>query len=241
MNTLKIVTTQNIELEYDLASLGERIAGYIIDSLILIAYLVIILFIFIGGDLIRWSDSLIFLFIIPVFFYHLVSEILMNGQTVGKKVMNIKIISLDGRPATIGQYLIRWLFRFVDFTITNCLGALICVAVSEKRQRIGDIVAGTAMIKTVPRTAFQQTLYTPVQPVDYTVSFPEVTQLGDKDMQLIKEVIMSVQKTGNHALALQAANKIMETLHIQSAMEPLHFLQTVLADYNYLTSVDNDA
>ena len=241
MNTLKIVTTQNIELEYDLASLGERIAGYIIDSLILIAYLVIILFIFIGGDLIRWSDSLIFLFIIPVFFYHLVSEILMNGQTVGKKVMNIKIISLDGRPATIGQYLIRWLFRFVDFTITNCLGALICVAVSEKRQRIGDIVAGTAMIKTIPRTAFQQTLYTPVQPVDYTVSFPEVTQLGDKDMQLIKEVIMSVQKTGNHALALQAANKIRETLQIQSGMEPLHFLQTVLADYNYLTSVENDA
>lgn len=236
MNTIKITTTQNIELEYDLASLGERIVGYIIDLLIVSAYVVVILMIFISGNYINRNEWMIFVFIIPVFFYDLVSEIFMNGQSVGKRVMNIKVISLDGGQATLGQYLIRWVFRLIDFSLTSNLCALISVAVSERKQRVGDMVAGTTLIKTIPRTVFQQTLYVPTQQVDYTVSFPEVANLADKDMQLIKEVIIHVNKTSNTKLAHQAAEKIKQTLHIQSTMEPIQFLQVLLADFNHLTS-----
>lgn len=240
MNTVKITTTQNIELEYDLASLGERVVGYIVDALIVTAYLIIILVVFMGVNLINSDGLIMFLFMFPIFFYHLLSEILMNGQSVGKKVMNIKVISLDGHQPSLGQYLIRWLFRLVDFTVTNGICALICVAVSEKKQRVGDIVAGTTVIKTVPRTALHQTIYTPVQHSEYTVSFPEVARLADKDIQLIKEVIISVNKSGNTTLAMQAAEKIKETLGIQSTMEPMQFLQTLLVDYNQTTATVNE-
>lgn len=236
MNTIKIPTTQNIELEYELASVGERIAGYFIDLLIIIAYFIIMSFIMIGSNLIGWNSWILFLFFIPVFFYDLISEVYMNGQSVGKRVMKIKVVSLDGGQASVGQYLIRWLFRLVDFSMTNNLCALISVAVSEKKQRVGDMVAGTTLIRTSPRTAFQQTIYVPTRQADYTVSFPEVANLADNDMQLIKEVIISVNKTGNMMLAHEASEKIKQTLRIQSSMPPLHFLQALLSDYNYLTS-----
>ena len=83
----------------------------------------------------------------------------MNGQSVGKRILKIKVISLDGSQPSIGQYFIRWLFRLVDFALTAQVGGLICVAVSKNKQRIGDIVAGTTLIKTVPYTQLDHMLF----------------------------------------------------------------------------------
>jgi uncharacterized RDD family membrane protein YckC len=237
MNTILITTSQNIDVEYDLASLGERIAGYIIDLLIVIAYVIIVMLIAGSTHLLReetiWVYILLFL---PVMFYDLASEVLLNGQSVGKKVMKIKVISIEGGQPSLGQYIIRWLFRLIDFTFTNCLCALISIAVSERKQRVGDMVAGTTLIKTTARTGFQQTLYTPTPDINYTVSFPGVINLSDKDMQLIKEVTLQINRTGNNYLAYHAAEKIKQLLDVQTNLEPAHFLQVVIADYNYLTS-----
>jgi uncharacterized RDD family membrane protein YckC len=239
MNTIKITTSQNIELEYDLASLGERIAGRIFDTLIIGAYVLLLFYLFspYRYDSFRSLQVLtIVLSLLPIIFYDLLSELLMNGQSVGKRIMKIKVISLDGGRASFGQYVIRWLFRLVDFTLTNSICALVCVAASQNKQRVGDMVAGTALIKTNPRTALLQTLYVPVKENNYRVSFPEVTNLADKDMQLVKEVILSVAKSGNTLVALKAADKIKQILQINSNLEPLYFLEVLMADYNYLTS-----
>ena len=238
MNTIKITTTQNIEIEYDLASLGERIAGRLLDGLIIGAYVIILVVIaFNMGNLVEKNPWLIIILILPVMFYDLVSEILMNGQSVGKRIMNIKVVSLNGSQPTLGQYMNRWLFRLVDFSLTGSICALITVAVSLHKQRLGDMVAGTALIKTKPKTTIEQTIYAPLPVVDYNVTFPEVINLTDKDIQLVKEVILTVNKTGNTVLAYQAAEKIKQTLNVKSDLEPFHFLQVLIADYNYLTAM----
>lgn len=136
MNTISITTSQNIELEYELGSLGDRIMGRILDFLVLISY-VLILFAIIGfGNFEKFLDNntwFIIIFIgIPIVFYDLLSEMFLNGQSLGKKIMGIKIIALNGEQASFGQYLIRWLFRLVDFSISGSLVALIMVAVTEK-------------------------------------------------------------------------------------------------------------
>lgn len=237
MSTIRITTSQNIELEYDLSSVGERIVAYIIDMLIIIAYFILVSILFFNRSLGRASDTLIYVVILPALFYHLGSEILMNGQSVGKKAMKIKVISLDGGSASLGQYLIRWVFRLVDFTVSSWLAGLIAVAATEKRQRVGDLVAGTTLIRTVPRATFQETLYVPPVPAEYQVRFPEVEKLSDKDMQLVKEVIMNVRKSGNSMLALQAAEKIEQTIGVtRGQLEPGAFLMALLADYNAITS-----
>jgi uncharacterized RDD family membrane protein YckC len=238
MSVIKVTTTQNIELEFELASLGERMVAYLVDGAIIAGYYLSVVLILIGSQVMNRNEWLIFALLLPVFFYDLASEVFMNGQSVGKKVMNIKVISLSGESASVAQYLIRWLFRLVDFTLTFNLCALISIAVSERHQRVGDMVAGTTLIKTRPRSSLQHTIYTPVVTENYTVTFPEVSNLSSRDVQLVKEVIMSVNQSGNIMLARHAADKIKEVLHIQSDMEARTFLLLLLSDYNYLTSME---
>lgn len=240
MASIHITTTQNIELEYELASLGDRILGRIIDGLIIAGY-VIIIFAVIGfgnlGDFINDNGWIVFLLIIPYAFYDLTSEILLNGQSAGKKAMGIKVISLDGSQPSISQYLIRWLFRIVDFTFTGGLLATICTAVSQKHQRVGDMIAGTTLVKTKPRTSIQQTIYQPTPAEDYKTTYAEVINLSDTDMQLIREVMYTVGKTGNTMLAWQTMEKVETVLKIKNKnQEPMDFLSTILSDYNHLTS-----
>ncbi len=238
MAVISITTSQNIELEYDLASLGERMVATIIDFVILAGYIIIVsMFTNLSGGL-DYKFGWVYLFLfLPVTFYSLLCETFLNGQSVGKKAMGIKVISLNGNPASFGQYLIRWLFRLVDLWIGSFVLAVIMIAVTEKHQRIGDIVAGTTVVKTRPRTSLQQTLYTPVADTNYAVNYPEVTQLSDNDMQLVKEVLINVQRSGNTPLAIQTMEKIESVLNIKSYHDdPVKFLGAVLSDYNHLTS-----
>ena len=240
MAVISITTTQNIELEYDLASLGERIVATIIDLVIFFGYVIIVnLFASSSGGFFTndFGWVIYFLVMLPVTFYSLLSETFLNGQSVGKRVMGIKVISLNGHQASFGQYLIRWLFRLADLWMSSFILATIMVAVTDKHQRVGDVVAGTTLVKTRPRSSMQQTLYMPVAETTYNVNYPEAVQLSDNDMQLVKEVLINVQKSGNNMLAYQTMKKIESVLNIQSRHEdPVNFLYTLLSDYNHLTS-----
>ncbi len=239
MATISITTTQNIELEYELAGLGERILARIIDWIVIIAYAGVFLALIGLSNIDTFFDNngwFILIIILPIFFYDLISELWLDGQSLGKKAMAIKVISLNGEQPSAGQYLIRWLFRIIDFSFSGSLCALISVAVTEKHQRLGDIIAGTTLVKTKARTGFNQTIFTPTIDEQYIITYPEAINLSDRDMQLIKEVILNVQKSGNTMLALQTMNKIEQVLHITSKHHPMDFLHIVLKDYNHLSS-----
>lgn len=233
MSSIRVNTTQNIQLEFELATLGDRILAFLLDWTILIVYIFTVLII--GLNLLKGATWLIILLFLPAVFYYLVFETIFNGQTVGKKAKNIRVVSLDGNSATFGQYLIRWLFRLIDITMTEGLCGLLCVALNPNHQRLGDMVAGTAVIKTDVHTSLEETIYTPVQN-NYEVHFPEVVNLKGNDIQLIKEVLLRYANSGNLLLVHNTAEKIKEVLQIQVEMEPYLFLHTVIADYNYLES-----
>lgn len=234
MAVISITTTQNIELEYELAGIGERIVATIIDLVIFLGYYIIL------GVLSSTNFDLGWFWVmasLPVTFYSLISEMVFNGQTVGKKVMGIKVISLNGNQASFGQYIIRWMFRLIDLWTTFFVLGTIFISTTEKHQRLGDIVAGTTLIRTRPRSSIEQTLYVPTAVTDYTVTFPEVINLRDSDMQLIKEVIINVRKSGNTMLAWQATERLEKILHIKNQYDdPLSFLYIILSDYNHLAA-----
>lgn len=240
MDTIKITTTQNIDVEYELASLGDRILGYIIDMLVIIAYVVIILALFFGFPEMFDTGSKamsLFYFFIPIIFYDVAFELILNGQSPGKRVMHMKVISLTGGQPSLGQYLIRWLFRVVDFSMFSGLVATITVAVSEKKQRVGDIIAGTTVVKTTPRTKIAHTIFAADKNPNYQITYPEVINLNDRDIELIKEVLRNFHQTGNTNLTLQAQQKVEQVLHIMSKQpESWNFLSVILKDYYYVTS-----
>lgn len=233
MSSIRVNTTQNIQLEFELATLGDRILAFLLDLVIIIAYVFLVFIIFFSVfNANRWIEIILFL---PALFYYLILETFLNGQTIGKRARNIRVVSLDGNSATFGQYLIRWLFRLIDITLTEGLCGLLCVALNQNHQRLGDMVAGTAVIKTTVSVSLEDTIYTPVEN-NYEVHFPEVVNLKANDIQLIKEVLLHDAHSDNLLLVHHAAEKVKTILQINSDMEPYLFLHTVIADYNYLES-----
>jgi len=246
METIKVNTTQHVDIDYPVAGLGERIAARLIDlGMFLGLYIIFIILIALTGlsGAIKSIQYLIPVLLITYaasfVFYNLICEIFMNGQCVGKRLMKIKVISLDGSQPTIGQYFIRWLFRLVDFGLTMQVGGLICIAVSEKKQRIGDIVAGTTVIKTVPQTDFSHIAFHPVEEEYISVFSNTTTVLSDRDIELIHEVIATYYKTHNTELIYTMSGKVASLLsiNIPQGMNEMEFLKTIVKDYNHQTAI----
>ncbi|HLT74825.1 MAG TPA: RDD family protein [Ohtaekwangia sp.] len=236
MQTIRVHTTQNVSIQYPLASLGDRLLAYIIDQFILFfyAYAAILLL-----DKLLYTDNWWVFFLIagvPLIFYSLAFELLMNGQSPGKMAMRIRVIRLDGTPPGVGNYLMRWVFRFVDFGISGGAVAMISIASSKNGQRIGDMVAGTSVIKVAAKEEItsEEVFVTPDE--NYVPTFTEVTNLSTRDIELVQRALEVNRKHGNSQPAIVASGKIKAVLGIESEMPPIKFLYTIVQDYNHLTS-----
>ncbi|OCX50761.1 hypothetical protein BEL04_18685 [Mucilaginibacter sp. PPCGB 2223] len=244
MQTVQIKTAQNIDIDYEVADLGERVLGRLADIGIFVGLALVLLFL---ASLTSWNEVfgilLIIVYLVAFVFYDLLCELFFNGQSIGKRVMKIKVISIDGSRPSFGQYLIRWLFRIVDFSIGSGICALIAVAVSQKKQRIGDMVAGTTLIKTKPRVQMDSIAFMPVTVSTYQPVFPQVINLTDKDITLVHDVIVSYNATGNAVLVYNMALRIKEHLGITlpEDMTELQFLNILIKDYNHLSSISAEA
>jgi uncharacterized RDD family membrane protein YckC len=242
METIKVNTSQHVDIDYPVAGLGERVAARLIDGAVFVVTFFLGMMVLSVTGIMNTSE--IALIIIAIIygccyvFYDLLCEIFWNGQSIGKRLLKIKVISLDGAQPSIGQYFMRWIFRIVDFSFTGSLCALICVAVSEKKQRVGDMVAGTTLIKTEPRTHFNHIAFHPTAE-DYIVKFNNVHLLSDRDIELIHEVITAYYKTQNKTLIFQMAEKVMNLLQITlpDGMNEFEFLKTIIEDYKHITAL----
>jgi uncharacterized RDD family membrane protein YckC len=237
MEIITVHTTQNIDIDYEIGGLGERILAYLIDLAIFVALAII------GGILTNvLSNTGIGVYFIIVglmlLFYDLICESFFNGQSVGKLVMKIRVISLDGTRPKFSQFLLRWLFRLVDnFGITVYLGGVVSIILTDKGQRIGDIIAGTVVIRTKPRTNMNNLVFARVED-GYQPVFAQAGQLKDTDIALIHEVIESYFKTGNNVMVYKMADRIREYLQISLPpnMNSMQFLQTIIKDYSHITA-----
>ncbi len=236
MQTITVQTSQNIDIEYDLAGVGDRMVAYLIDFLIYIAYFIVVLLIFqnISRTAGYYYQLVAF---IPVLLYQLLCEVFMNGQSIGKRTKNIRVISLDGNQPHIGQYLIRWLFRIVDTMMSTGLVAIITIALSARGQRLGDMLAGTTVVRTKRRTQMDDTLFMETEE-DYVVKYPESVNLSDQDITLLKEVLNrhTKQSYESAGLTMKAALKVKNMLNIHTIDDPRAFLEDIIRDYNFLTS-----
>lgn len=242
METVRVNTSQHVDIDYPVAGLGERVAAYLIDYGIFFAIYLICIFIVAFGSQTSGFNNTPFIIMVVVYlvsyvFYDLLCEIFMNGQSVGKKVLKIKVVSLDGGQPTFGQYLIRWVFRIVDFVLSFGLGGFISVAVSDKKQRIGDRVAGTTLIKTKAATTIDHIAFAPTLE-DYQPTFEQLHTLSDADIELVHEVIRTYYKTYNPNLVYEMAAKLQNLLSITlpEGMNELDFLKTVVNDYTHVTA-----
>lgn len=235
MQTIQVRTTQNVVIQYPLASIGDRILAHIIDQLIKVVYVVALVAAILRLE-IQTPWLIISLIAVPLFLYALLFEIFMNGQTPGKRAMNIQVVRLDGTEASIGDYLLRWIFSLVDFGFLSGALAVIVIAVNGKGQRIGDIVAGTTVVKLLAQKEITaEEIF--IEPAStHQPTFPEVSNLNPQDIELIRRALDAFNHYQNDQPALAIAEKLKETLKIQTDMYAVQFLETVVKDYNHYTS-----
>jgi hypothetical protein len=122
------------------------------------------------------------------------------------------------------------------FTFVIYLPDILCIAISKKSQRLGDLVAGTVLIDQRARTSIHETIYLEIEDKNYTAKYPEVMRLSDRDINGIRNLL--AMKTGSkdvEAYMIDVAHRIKEVLKIQSDMHAKDFLQQLLTDYNALT------
>jgi len=259
MSLIKIDTPFNIDLEFEIAEFHKRLLAYIIDFLILVIYLFCMKELLYTGFRLDGEDAVgvdILVISMPMFLYPLFTELWMKGQTVGKKILGIRIISLEGGEPTLGQYITRWitrvwewpfLFGYVAYNIISLpvytiitaflgIAVVIIIAVNGKNQRLGDMAANTAVVNTKTSLTLADTVFMQVTNTDYKVMFPQVMRLSDRDINTIKSVLSHAMKKGQFDMCNRVAMKVQEVLKIHSDMYSNDFLEKLLEDYNYLAT-----
>lgn len=253
MPVTRLHTGFNIEVEFTVSAFHKRLLAWIIDLLVLFIYLWLcnkLVTALSGISQNRQYGLLDFLLWIPVLLYYLVFELFTNGQSPGKRVMRIRVITATGGQPTISQYLIRWMFRSIDFptwlffALINTywpwylfpllFTGLICFILTPNSQRVGDLLAGTIVIDTNTESNWQQTVFMEVEEA-YEPVYPGVMGLSDRDMNTIKQVLLYARKKPNDPVLHQVALKIQTALRIETDLDAAEFLEVLLKDYNFLS------
>lgn len=237
MERVSINTSQNVQISYSLAGLSDRIFAYLIDILIMVSITVVLIIILSYTGVLNSSPFLAIIAIIPAFFYHLISEVSMNGQSIGKKMMNIKVVKLNGAQATLGGYLLRWLLWPIDTFFYGGV-AILCIIIGGKGQRLGDISAGTTVIK-LKKSGFLKDHTLNDLDMNYTPVFLNADQLTPEYVELIKKAIKAKLEMLDDRPVTAIATKTRNKLNISSEMPDLKFLHTIIKDYHHLMLAGN--
>jgi uncharacterized RDD family membrane protein YckC len=149
---LVVATPERVSFGYQVAGLGTRAIAQLLDLLIVSGILIAIgLAAFAAGALLgspTLSDliTLVGGFIV-VFGYFWVSEAMWSGQTIGKKVFRLRAVGDRGEPLTFMQAGVRNIVRIVDFLPYGYGVGLIVLFANGKGKRLGDLAAGTVVVK----------------------------------------------------------------------------------------------
>jgi len=245
MQTIEIQTAQNVNIEYPVASVGDRVVAAIIDQLIMVGYLIAIIFLYIWllnlteGSPLHFPVAYFVILFLPLFFYHLLCETFLNGQSFGKKIMKMRVVKLDGSQAGIGSYFLRWILAPIDIYFTYGSVGLITMLINGKGQRLGDLAANTTVVKLKTEAKLDDTILQ-ATPLNYEVKLPEVSSLNDRDISIVKEVLDLNYKNPDAVMYEKILYKTKEAIEkkigVTSNLHPLTFLDIVLKDYNYLLS-----
>ncbi|MDR1330488.1 MAG: RDD family protein [Tannerella sp.] len=234
-----IITSQYVQIDQTPASIGERILARVIDFLLLIVYSYALVAVFSLAA--KYMDFLleddvfavcIVVVLLPVFFYTLLWEVFNRGQTPGKKALGIRTVMKDGSVPTLSAYLLRWLMMMVDFYLLQFVGAL-SILLTENRQRLGDLAAGTIVIKEKNYRRINVTLdeFRHLS-ADYRPVFPQAENLSLEQVNLISQTLFRYD-TQRPQRIRELSARVRSFLHIDPQMHDESLLQTLVRDFQY--------
>lgn len=143
-----IPSPEGVAVDYVLAGIGSRFLSELIDWLLRLAVLGALVGVLLatGGGEVQGIIFLIAAFA-ATFAYDIVFEVWGGGRTPAKRWNGLRVVRVGGQPVTFGPSAVRNLLRIVDEPLTLFLGAVISITITERNQRLGDLAAGTIVIR----------------------------------------------------------------------------------------------
>lgn len=211
-------------------------------------------------DLNTFFQILFIILLFPVLFYSLWTETVFNGQTFGKMICQIRVVKLNGYHAGFPEYFTRWAFRLVDFwtgmfmilffipifgdETGSILAALMMfmsgfvaffsIIRTKNSQRIGDIVAGTTVLKLKEKHSMDITILEDIRD-SYVPTYSQVIRLSDNDARIIKDTFTVARKNSDYATLKRLRVKLESVMDVEGKGGDAEFIDTVMKDFNYYT------
>ena len=198
-----IITGQFVRISQTPASIGERLIALVIDYILLGFYVFSTLALFSRIHLPSDFTMLFFFTIVylPVLLYAFLCEMFNQGQSFGKRLMNIRVVKADGSTPGIGSYLLRWLLFPIDGPVTGGLGLLV-VLLTKNSQRMGDLAAGTMVIKEKNYRKIHVSLDEfDYLTKDYRPTYPQASDLSLEQINVITRTLQSGKKDRTRRIA----------------------------------------
>lgn len=234
-NSIEIRTAQQVTLSYDLATVGARILSTLIDGALILLILWVTRFILGGGLLSAWASFII------LTFYHLAFETVLGGRSPGKMITGIRVMRTDGAPIGFADCFLRWIVRPLDITFSGGALGLFLVLGSEKRQRLGDMMAGTAVVsvKHSLHYAYHDLMRLHHKNPEQNITWPQLRHIEEKHILFIKNIINSRDDYSEnaHQQALRkCAERMVALLELEKhPADERGFLQQIVNEYIVLT------
>jgi uncharacterized RDD family membrane protein YckC len=144
---ITIATPEGIDVDLVLAGLGSRFMARLVDSLVQFGTILALLILsawFHNG----WIDAVLIVIDFAMFFiYDVVFEVFGSGRTIGKRSAGLRVVRSGGQPVGFWASVVRNILRLVDFLPTAYLVGMISVIVTAHNQRLGDLAAGTVVVR----------------------------------------------------------------------------------------------
>jgi uncharacterized RDD family membrane protein YckC len=215
LGRLELETPDHVVLRYDLAGGGNRGFAALIDAVIASLVVAGALFVtsyairFLGLAGLQLSALITLVAILIAWSYYILLEWLWQGQTVGKRFSGLRVIREDGAPAGFVAILIRNLVRLVDFLPGFYGLGLMVIILSPRSQRLGDIAAGTYVVRA-PRPQLDYFSLRTVTPIAAGATV-ETRALPGEVQRLVREFVAREAKlrpADRQRVAAQIAERV---------------------------------
>ena len=241
----RMVTPEAVALEFRTANLGSRILAYLIDMVVVVAGILAGAFAVAllgeASDVVvpDWVALTIVLVLIPGWWlgYFIAFETLWRGRTLGKAALGLRVVTKEGAPVRFRHAAIRALLGLVDFFVLSGFFAVVFILFTRDNQRLGDLVAGTLVLRERSALAAPApVVFGPPPGLESYTSTLDVGGVGTEEYLAVRTFLLraaSLPPGPRSALALQLANPLAARLRPPPppGVSPELYLHCVAAAY----------
>ncbi len=245
VESARMVTPEAVALEFRTANLGSRILAYLIDMLVVVAGILAALFAVAllgqASDVVvpDWVALTIVLVLLPSWWlgYFIAFETLWRGRTLGKAALGLRVVTKEGGPVRFRHAAVRGLLGLVDFLILGGFLAVVFILFTRDNQRLGDLVAGTLVLRERSALAAPAPVsFAPPPGLEHYAATLDPSGVGNDEYQAVRTFLLraaGLSPGPRAALALQLANPLAARLRPPppAGISPEQYLQCVAAAY----------